>query len=364
MSLKYGKDREFQELASKINQIIVDNDGLPDSSQDRYDQQKAHVELLYQLEKKFKHELLQYQQAIDIYKQFIYFIKVKTDKDGNVVGNGNILTAQSYFRESVKVFSGRISKKIKDDDAVGLTKFDINSQMMFFIVERWQGKLPARVDKYYREVSDLRRQLIENNLPLAINRAKRFYRTTPKSHLSLLDLINICTTGLIVGIDKYTGPYSKVWRSVCIGRMVGFMIEEYSKTFIRMYPSDKQILYRANSLKHRMKIENTSDLTKAVNESFEKDKSDGKKVPTLPIEEHQIISLMNSSSYLSADSKPVKDGDEKEEVGGSIYDYQPDESENPEELLIKRDLMARIVQASVTLDIIERKIIKLKGVTL
>lgn len=355
MSVKYGKDREFQELASKINKIIIDNDGLPDSSQDRYDQQKAQVEKLYELEKKFKHELLQYQQAFSIYGDFIRYIKEE---------NRNILTAQSYFRESVKVFSGKISKKIKDDDAVGLSKFDINAQMIFFIVERWQGKLPTRVDKYYREAVDLRRQLIENNLPLAINRAKRFYRTTPKSHLSLLDLINICTSGLIVGIDKYTGPYSKVWRSVCIGRMVGFMIEEYSKTFIRMYPSDKQILYRANSLKHRLKIENTTELTKAVNESFAKDKKDGKKVPQLPIEEHQIISLMNSSSYLSADSKPIKDHDEKEEVGGSLYDYQPDDSESPEEALIKKDLMARIVEASSMLDTIERKIIKLKGVSL
>lgn len=364
MSMKYGKDREFQELASRINKIIIDNDGMPDSSQDRLDQQKAHVEKLYELEKKFKHELLKYQQSIDIYNKFIQSIKVKTDNNGNVIGNGNILTAQSFFRESGKVFSSKISQTIKDENPVALSKFDINAQMIFFIVGKWEGKLPVRVEKYFREVVDIRRQLIENNLPLAINRAKRFYRTTPKSHLSLLDLINICTSGLIVGIDKYTGPYSKVWRSVCIGRMVGFMIEEYSKTFIRMYPSDKQILYRANSLKHRLKLENTAELTKAVNESFYKDKKDGKKTPNLPIEEHQILSLMNSSSYLSADSKPVRDGNEKEEVGGSIYDYQCDDVDSPEEALIKRDLMSKIIAASSQLEIIERKIIKLKGVSI
>ena len=146
-------------------------------------------------------------------------------------------------------------------------------------------------------------------MPLAINRAKLFYKKTPRSHLTLLDFIDICTYGLISGVDKFVGDYTKVWRSVCIGRMVGYMIEEYSKTFLRMYPADKKILYRANALKYRMKIESIDDLTQVVNESFEKDKVEGKKVPKLPISEVHIRTLLNGCHYVSTDSKVGEEGD-------------------------------------------------------
>ena len=139
------------------------------------------------------------------------------------------------------------------------------------------------------------------------------------------------------------------------------MIEEYSKTFLRMYPTDKKILYRANSLKYRLKIEETYELTKAVNESFYKDKKSGKKVPKLPITEVHVRTLLNGSSYISADTKTGGDGNDD---GMSIYDYSPSLEENAEEALVKKDLMKKIIEGSKGLEIIERKIIKLKGVNL
>jgi DNA-directed RNA polymerase specialized sigma subunit len=349
-------DREFQDLAASVNAAIIKNDGLIGDQQEQ-------VELLVQLEGKFKYHIQKYHQCYDIYVKFIdKFVKDPDEEEdeGEEKEYENILSAQPYFREKTEHF-GKISKAIKERDAISLMTYNINFQMIDFIAKNWKGNIPERARRYYDEFLQARRILIENNLPLAINRAKLFYRKTPKSHLSLLDLIDICTYGLISGIDKYDGDYSKVWRSVCIGRMVGYMIEEYSKTFLKMYPSDKKILYRANALKYRLKIEDVFELTKAVNESFKQDKAEGKSCPKLPISELHIRTLLNGSSYVSAD--PTVDEND-EEGGASIYDLSSDNAESAEDKLIHADLMDQVLQASKSLTNIEKKIIRLKGVNI
>jgi DNA-directed RNA polymerase specialized sigma subunit len=343
MASKRFTDRDFQKLAERIKRAIKDNEGL-------IGDQKDQVERLVTLEREFRHCICQHNQSTKVYQLFIHHICEEV---------GNILTAQSFFREKSKVFRKDISPLIKTKDAKGLMEFDINYKFIKFIVENWKGKFPAKANNLYIKLVDARRILIENNLPLAINRAKIFYKKTPKNHLSLLDLIDICVYGLIVGVDKYADNYSTVWRSVGIGRMVGFMIEEYSKSFIRLFPSDRKILYRANSLRHRLKIDNISELTDAVNESFQKDKDEGRAAPALPIKEIQIRNLLNSSGYVSA-SATLNDGEESED-GGSIYDYSPSEVCIEEEVE-QKDLVSKVYSHIKKLNTIEQKIIKLKGV--
>lgn len=346
-------DRDFQELAAAVNSAIIKNDGLIGDQQEQ-------VELVVQLEKKFKYHIQKYQQTVEIYKKFIKKFN-DIDSSGDIADSDteNILSAQPYFREKTENFN-KIARAIKDNDPHALMQYNINYQFIDFIVKNWKGNVPERAKRYYDDFLQARRILIENNLPLAINRAKLFYRKTPKSHLSLLDLINICTYGLMSGIDKYDGDYSKVWRSVCIGRMVGYMIEEYSKTFLKMYPSDKKILYRANALKFRMKIEDIGELTKAVNESFLQDKKEGRSAPKLPITELHIATLLSASSYVSAD--PMDS--EEDEDAQSVYDTFSDDSESAEDRLIREDLLERISRNSKKLSNLEKKIIKLKGVNI
>ncbi len=350
MARKRENDRDFQNLTAGIKQVIEKNKGLIGN-------QQAQVEKLLELERKFRNDICKYSRAVEIYSEFIYFVK------GDPDGLGNILSAQSYFREKSTKFNRYISDAIKDKDPIALMEFDINYQFIKFIVDRWGGPIPERADKYYTELLEARRILIENNLPLAINRAKIFYHKTPKSHLNLLDLIDICVYGLIVGVDKYADDYKKVWCSVGIGRMVGFMIEEYSKSFIRMFPADKKILYRANSLKHRLKIENITELTKAVNESFRIDKEKGSAAPKLPITEIHVRTLLNSSNYISADAKAGEGEGDAESDGGNIYDYtaHPDSVEDDVE---PREVLRQVIDASSDLEVIEKKIIRVKGVEL
>jgi len=338
-------DRDFQTLAVNITHAIKANEGLVGD-------QRAQVEKLVELERKFRIDISKYNKATEVYQLFI-------DKFGS--DGLNILSAQSYFRSKSIEFNKNISLAIKEKKPHDLMQHDINYLFIKFIVDNWDGELPVRSKKYYDELIEVRRILIENNLPLAINRAKIFYKKTAKSHLGLIDLIDICVYGLITGVDKYTGNYTPVWRAVSIGRMVGFMIEEYSKSFIRMYPSDKKILYRANALKHRLNIDNITELAEAVNESFAKDAKEGRAAPKLPITEVQIVTLMNSSNYISSD-ETTKDGVDDED-GGSIYDYTSD-PESIEDKVEKNDAMNQMLSAAKKIDIIERKIIKLKGVVL
>lgn len=342
-------DRHFQKLAEQVNNAIIENDGLVGDQQEQ-------VEFLMSLERKFQHFVQKYQQTYKIYEKFVHYIN---DKEH---GKGNILSAQSYFRERSDVFK-QISPLFKDNDYRKIGEFKINYQLVNFIVTNWKGELPERPKRYYLEYCEARRILIENNLPLAINRAKLFYRKTPRSHLSLLDFIGICTDGLIVGIDKYAEEkYQRKWRSVCIGRMVGFMIEEYSKTFIRMAPKHRKILYRANSLRYKLKLEKVVDITKAVNESFEIERSEGKSVPPLPISEVEIRNLLNGSSYVSAESKVG--GEEGDEEGGiSVYDITAS-SDNIEEEVSNNEILTKVSEKFKDLELLERKIIRLKGVDL
>jgi DNA-directed RNA polymerase specialized sigma subunit len=337
-------DREFQKLAERVKNAIVENEGL-------IGDQKEQVELVMSLERKFKNDVCKYARCVEVYRLFIDYVY----KD-----LGNILSSQGYFRETGETFNKKISPILKEKNPHKLMEFNINYQFIKFIVDNWGDQLPERAQKYYNKFLYARNILIENNIPLAINRAKTFYRKTPRSHLGLLDLIDICISGLIVGIDKYAEEkYNTVWRSVCIGRMVGFMIEEYSKSFIRLFPSDKKILYRANALRQRLKIEKIEDLVDAVNESFEKDKKEGKNAPKLPISEIHIRTLLNSSGYISADSRLDNDGEE----GLNIYDYTPDE-DSVEDNVERKDTIIKVYEASKNLTKIEKKIIRLKGVNI
>jgi hypothetical protein len=343
-------DRDFQNLA-----ILVDAK-LKQNKSNIHDQEKQ-VNTVLKLEKSFKNSLVRYEKLEQIYKQFILYVKNDL---------GNILIAQSYFREKKNVFNKQISPCIKKDQAKEMIKFNINYNLISFIVERWGEPLPPRTQELYEKFLLERQRLIENNIPLAINRAKLFYRKTVQNDLDLLDLINICVSGLVVGIDKYAGAYSKVWRSVCIGRMVGFMIKEYSEPFIKLYPTDKKILYRANVLKYRNKIEDISELTKAVNESFIEDKRNGMAVPKLPISEDAIKNLLNSVHYISTDSKMDSEGETGGEEGSNFYDYMCENlsSSEYEEYAENKDSMYQLGVEIKNLDIISRKIIRLKGVDL
>lgn len=338
-------DDSFYKLAGEVTRALAKN---KDGSS-----QQQQVEELLAAERAFKESILFYKrQSTEIYKKFLQRVCVQ---------NKNILSARPYFRENAVSFSKNITPAIKQSyldprKAIETLKtFDINYQFIKFIRENFLGGLSPESEALFQRVHKAREILIENNMPLAINRAKLFYRKTPRSHLSLMDLIGICSMGLAAGIDKYCGAYTPVFRSVCIGRMVGNMIDEYSATTLHFYPSDKRILYKAHTIRGRKGIDEINALTNAVNQSFKNDGLEGKTVPKNEVSVHELSALMNASSTVSADAT-VND------EGYGVYAYTMDPTQDIEGAYVNRENTFWMINLARSLPLIHRKVLKLKGI--
>ena len=331
-------DDSFYRLAGEVTRALERNkDGTI---------QQEQVEELLDAERKFKETILKYRQATDIYKRFLQKVCIE---------NKNILSARPYFRETAVIFSQRITPAIKEENIEVLKTFDINYQFIKFIKQHWLGPFPKRAEQLFQRVHLARTKLIENNMPLAINRAKLFYRKTPKSHLTLMDFIGICSMGLAAGIDKWCGKYSPVFRSVCIGRMVGNMIDSYSETMLHFYPSDKRILYKAHTIRGRRGIEEIGELTEAVNNSFKEDEKEGKTVPKTDLDVSELSALMSAASTVSADAT-VND------EGYGVYQYTVDDTQDIEAKYAEKEATNQMLTFAKKLPIIHQKVLKLKGV--
>lgn len=335
---KYDFDESFYVLAREVTQAI---ETAKDGSS-----QKEQVEELMRAEKMFKKTVLEYRQATEIYKKFLQHIRIKQK---------NILSARPYFRESAITFSKKITPAIKAEDIETLKTFDINYQFIKFVKEKWLGPFPKRAQQLFDRVHEARNRLINLNMPLAINRAKLFYRKTPQGHLSLMDMIGICGMGLIAGIDKYVGEYRSVFRSVAIGRMVGNLIDEYSSTMLHFYPSDKRILYKAHTIRGRRGIDDVKELTEAVKKAFIDDAAEGKSIPKMNIDVGELSSLMSAASTCSADAT-VND------EGFNVYNFTEDADQNIEESYINRETVNNMLTSARKLPILHKKVLRLKGI--
>ena len=350
MANDYQQDNSLKLLAKEITAAIEKNsDGSI---------QKDQVEELMALEESFRKSINHFAQSRDVYRQFIILIAAK---------NKNILSARPYFREKSKTFSSEITPAIKNSDIKKLQTFHINYNLIKFIKDRWKGPFPKRASKIYDKLIEARRKLIENNMPLVINRAKLFYRKVPKNHLSLTDMIGIAAMGLVSGVDKWVGEYTRVFNGVCIGRMVGNMIDSYSETTLHFYPSDRSILYRANSLKFRHGIDDIDHLVEAINRSYEEDAKNGMKVPKNKIAAEELGDLMSAASPV-----PTYTGTTfSSETGGidgsptdMLNSYVDRSVDSCEDSYIKEDLLYKTIEAARGLTILEQKVLRLKGVKL
>lgn len=336
-------DNSFYWLANSIAVVLAENklDGTS---------QKEQVEELLMAEKLFKEEILKYKYSNQVYKKFIQKIRV-TD--------GNILFAKVFFRESSTTFSAKITPCLKSEDIEGLKKFNINFNLISFIKKNWRGPLGSKADKLYKRVQRARRVLQENNLALAINAAKLFYRKVPKSSVTLLDMISVSVMGLASAIDKYTGDkngnYSDVFCSVILGRASGNLIKLYSETPMHFYPSDRRVMYKANSIRGRQGITDINELTAAVNASFQADKDEGLNVPKGQVQVHDLQALLNAASLVSTEATI-------NEEGFGVYDYTPDEKDNAEDRIINIETNQKIRELINDLPVLHKKILRLKGV--
>jgi hypothetical protein len=171
-----------------------------------------------------------------------------------------------------------------------------------------------------------------------------------------MDLVDIASEGLVLAVDKYVMPstgFSKVFRSVIIGRATSGFIEEYSNTIIHFYPSDKNKIYKANKL---LRNKDTTDYEQLA-EELNKTDSD-----TNP---EDIRGLLTAASTVSADA-PIKaltsfnDNTQPKTLANFIG---IEECLQPDRQVEKEDLTKKLIHAiRDNMSLFEKKFLLLKGV--
>lgn len=337
-------DPHFRQFASSLEKAIAacgetDSDGF-------LQRQHRQVDTLVAKEKAFKKALIEHRYGERVYRAFVRYI-CETRR--------NILDARPYFRERQHIFTRHISSALRNGDLKVLHRFNFNYRFVLFTLGAAPWKPGSPVARLAREIAAVRNELVVMNMPLAISRARIFYSRTPKAHLSYMDLIQIACEGLMSGVDKFVPPFSKAFRAVAIGRMTGNFIENYSETAIHFFPVDKRKIYRANKLSGRGMELTPEQLARGVNKGVEAGHR------TTPSE---IIDLMAASSTVSADNAP-NDGAGSDEREETLTERLPAPEESRPDVIVEREeAMAQLLLATQDLTILERKLLRLKGVQL
>jgi DNA-directed RNA polymerase specialized sigma subunit len=336
-------DEHFKEFASALEGVIAKYGTI----EDLYALQRKQMTELVDLEAKFRKVLQDHSQGLRVYTDFVNFIcNIKK----------NILDARPYFRERQTIFTKEISGVFKAKTPEELYDFRINYRFILFAMSahRWGKK--SEIRKLFNKISDLRTEIVEINIPLAISRARVFYSRTPRSHLSYLDLIQIACEGLMSGIDKYTpgseGVIPRIFRSTVLGRIGGNHISEYSETQIHFYPVDKRKIYRANKVVRKFIDGVDYDaLALAVNIDVE----DIHKTTS-----GEIADLMSAASCLSLDQRPIPNEEIKDKNLIGQWDVAPDTA-RPDVQFENNEATGILFSAFERLTIFEQKFLRMKG---
>ncbi len=339
---KFLPDAHFKTFSKSLQGIIL---GYGSDDQDFTTKQKAQVENLIRLEKKFKKVLQDDCRGEFVYKKFIDFIWHSGKNDRR-----NTLYARPFFRERQGIFAQGISPAIQKKRHKSLFKFNVNFVFISFVLNAYPWASGSRVRKAAKEVATARKEIIELNMPLAISRARIFRHKTPESYLTYMDLVQISMEGLINAVDKFVLPYTPVFRSVIIGRIVGDLIENYSDTMVHFWPGEKRKIYRANKAQKQQKQLDPDQLSEAVNSGIPLDN------PTNP---QEIQLLVSASSHFSLDS-PAPDTDDGEKC--TLADtYCDTEDGRPDVKVEKAQTYRNLYSAMNDLSILEKKFLRMKG---
>ncbi len=340
-------DQHFKSFSKSLQGVIL---GYGSDDQDFTAKQKAQVENLVKLEKKFKKILQDDCRGIMIYKKFIDFIWTAGRNERR-----NTLYARPFFRERQTVFSKGISPAIQKRSHRKLFKFNVNFLFISFVLKAYPWAQNSRVGKAAAKVYDARKEIIELNMPLAISRARIFRQKTPESYLAYMDLIQISMEGLINAVDKFVLPYTPVFRSVIIGRIVGDLIENYSDTMVHFWPDDKRKIYRARKAQRHQAPQaedyDNDALSDVVNSGVPLNN------PTNPSEIQNLVSASNHYSL----SSPAPETDDGEKCTLSDT-YADSEDGRPDVMVEKAELYKNLYVAMQGLSILESKFLAMRGI--
>lgn len=315
--------------------------------------QRTQIRQLVALEKKFRKTLLAHKSGPTLYKEFVELICVE---------KGNILSARPYFRERQDVFTEYISSALKKGSATGIYKFRINWLFISWVMKQRKWRPQSEIRLISNEIYEIRKALLEENLPLAISQARGFYGSTPRSHMEFMDIVQVQCQGLLLAIDKFCPPTDergmtdeesldayRSFRAVAIGIMSRDRVNDYSQTLIHYYPRDRQKIYWANKMLRKFVDEVDHEII--ANEINLNLKANEKTTP------EEIADLLATSTTVSADYAAEPEGDTVVESAVG------DENLRPDVVAESNDLHEQLGEAMVGLTLFEQKFLQLQGVT-
>lgn len=314
--------------------------------------QRDQIRRLVSLETQFRKTLQAHRSGPAVYNEFVTMICEE---------KGNILSARPYFRERQKTFTKYISKALKRRSAPGLYKFRINWTFIAWVMKRRKWGAASGLPELANEIYKVRRQLLEENLPLSISQARGFYGSTPRSHLSFMDIVQIQCQGLLLAIDKFCPPSERGmsekesldayrgFRAVAIGIMIRDRVNDYSQTLVHFYPRDRQKIYWANKMLRRFIDEvDHNVIADEINLNLtEDDKTTAE----------EVADLLVTASVVSADYTADPDGESVVDLAVGDASLRPDVRAETD------SLHSSLLHAMQDLTIVENKLLKLKGVS-
>jgi hypothetical protein len=347
-------DEHFRLFGESLQRIIARYGDVPE--EEIVARQREQVKRLVMLETRFRHILIAAPVGEEVYRDFVrYICDVRR----------NILAARPFFRERQDAFTQEISTALKRRHDVALYHYRFNYQFVSFVIRgprRYPSILPRKLPReavaVAKEIEALRTEIVEMNLPLAINRASIFWRSTRQVRQQFMDLVQTCAEGLIAAVDKFclSERDEEKWNfpGVAIGRMVGNLIEESSTSVLHFYPNDQRKLYRALKVLGRNIEAGEVDfglLAERVNE-----KASGTAQRTSP---EELSSLLAAVSCVSIDTPASDDPD----APSPIQEIESGDVWRPDVTFERVRVRSELRDALSKLPPLHRKVLQLRGVS-
>lgn len=291
---------------------------------------------LINLEKMFGKKLRKIQEGQKVYADFVREMRSENRVDD----------ARSYFRQRESDFiSSTISESIQKGIHSRLYTAPINFKFIAFAMVKMstvENKLVKKeLTPLFEKIKLVRGEIINNNLFLALGKAKIQGKSGGNS-VELSDLIQLANEGLIIAVDKYTPNEKSVFAHMAVGRMIAnFIDSNFSSSPVTINKSAKRKLYRIRKILERNPNMNRTQIA-----------------DILKVAEKEIDELIEISRYKSLD-QPVGIDDDR-----TVGDTVPDNANKPTayESTENKNLVLKLLDAYKHLDIIEKKILRLKGV--
>lgn len=299
---------------------------------------------IFKLEDQFSRTLRSFKEGRDVYRQFCHYILVEV---------ADLREARTFFRERMSSFMPKVNKALSRSKMKEIYKLHVNYSFCAFAMRRIKNEEEltgsseiTKLSKLMLEMKNLRDQIITHHLYLALNKAKVFHSKNRSSSLEFSDFIQCSNEALMVSVDKFVLDENEHhFHQVAMGRMISHLLTmqtaHYSAATLGSHGQKK-----------------LASLRKTLHEM-----NGNVKIPELSrvlhIAEQDISDLMNSTRYFSMDAPVSEDGGS---LNSDVVDLQGEGVLSPELMIENAQLGANMIEFYKTLNILERKILVLKGV--